>query len=98
MGALKAPAYSPRVMEPTAQTTAACKHRWVLGQPSQGVVPGRCRFCGAERDYPAVLDDYDNGYGAERGNFTADLLGTGDGVARPSSVARLVGLLPESDS
>jgi hypothetical protein len=35
-----------------------CRHHWLLGQPSQGIVRGSCRNCGAERQYPAFLDDY----------------------------------------
>jgi len=90
------------------ETTEAveCKHRWVLGQPRQGVVPGRCRYCGAERDYPAVLEDFDRFYGPERTMSAEDLMGTGAGGARPSSLVPGVrpfdglraGLLADSES
>ena len=31
-----------------------CVHHYVLGEPSEGVVQGRCRRCGAERTWPAA--------------------------------------------
>jgi hypothetical protein len=86
--------------------TVPCTHRWVLGQPNQGIVPGRCRHCGAEREYPAVLDDYDRFYpsnelgtgGAERAMSTDGLLGTGVGGARPFPLVNGAKLLADSES
>ncbi|HXH22522.1 MAG TPA: hypothetical protein VNN10_10860 [Dehalococcoidia bacterium] len=85
---------------------ARCTHRWVLGQPHQGIVPGRCRFCGAEREHPAVLDDYDRFYpsaelragGAFSSMISEDLLGTGVGGARPFPPVTESRLLADSES
>jgi hypothetical protein len=41
-----------------------CRHHWLLGQPSQGIVQGKCRKCGAQREYQAFMDDY--GFDTER--------------------------------
>lgn len=71
-------------MERTEPSQVECRHHWVLGQPREGVVPGRCRQCGAEREYPAVLDDFERMAGSERTVFSDDVLGTGVGGARPS--------------
>ena len=37
-------------------TSRRCTHRWVLGEPTMSTVPGVCRKCGAQRNYPSVLD------------------------------------------
>lgn len=42
----------------------ACVHHWVLGEPADGTITGRCRRCAATRVYPAQpvstdrFDDY----------------------------------------
>lgn len=36
--------------------TTACIHRWVLGEPTWESVPGVCRRCGAQRNYPSGLE------------------------------------------
>lgn len=36
--------------------TAACIHRWVLGEPTMDKVYGTCRRCGAQRTYPSGLE------------------------------------------
>jgi hypothetical protein len=47
--------------EPEAPT---CVHHWMLGEPTSGMVVGRCRRCDATRIYPASpgstdrFDDY----------------------------------------
>jgi hypothetical protein len=33
-----------------------CVHHWVLSVPEDEVVRGRCKRCGATRDYPASVD------------------------------------------
>jgi hypothetical protein len=33
-----------------------CVHHWVLGHPDANVVRGRCKRCGATREYPASVD------------------------------------------
>ena len=36
--------------------TDACVHHWVLGMPEEEVIRGRCKRCGATREYPASVD------------------------------------------
>jgi hypothetical protein len=33
-----------------------CVHHWVLSVPEDEVVRGRCKRCGATRDYPASVE------------------------------------------
>ncbi len=40
---------------PTLDVT--CRHHWLLGQPHDGAIEGRCRKCGVERRFPAALDE-----------------------------------------
>ena len=41
-----------------------CVHHWVLSDPSDGVIPGLCKRCGANRGFPTNpegverFDDY----------------------------------------
>lgn len=35
-----------------AQRPATCAHHWVLGEPVADSVPGRCKRCGEERQFP----------------------------------------------
>lgn len=65
----------------------ACAHHWVLGQPEDGVIGGTCRKCGAEREFPAVLDDLDAITITPERRTTG--VATAVGGARPSSVAAL---------
>jgi hypothetical protein len=37
-------------------STLECVHHWLLETPGDEVVRGRCKRCGAEREYPASLD------------------------------------------
>jgi len=37
-------------------TTEACVHHWVLGLPEDDVIRGRCKRCGATREYPASVE------------------------------------------
>ncbi len=36
--------------------TQECVHHWILGLPDEDVIRGRCKRCGATRDYPATVD------------------------------------------
>jgi len=36
--------------------TRACVHHWVLSVPDEEVVRGRCKRCGATREYPASVE------------------------------------------
>ena len=37
-------------------TNRHCTHRWVLGEPTMSTVSGVCRYCGAHRTYPSLLE------------------------------------------
>ena len=39
-----------------ALMAAACVHHWVLGAPGDEVIEGRCKRCGAVREYPASVE------------------------------------------
>jgi hypothetical protein len=36
--------------------TQTCVHHWVLAHPEDDVIRGRCKRCGATRDYPASVE------------------------------------------
>jgi hypothetical protein len=36
--------------------TQQCVHHWILGTPDDEVIRGRCKRCGATREYPATVD------------------------------------------
>lgn len=36
--------------------TGTCVHHWVLSLPEEDVVRGRCKRCGATREYPASVE------------------------------------------
>jgi len=38
---------------------AACVHHWLLGEPADGLVLGRCKRCNATRAYPASPESTD---------------------------------------
>lgn len=37
-------------------TTGTCVHHWVLARPEEEVIRGRCKLCGATREYPASVE------------------------------------------
>ena len=39
-----------------ALTPQACIHHWVLAHPEDDVIRGRCKHCGATREYPASVE------------------------------------------
>jgi hypothetical protein len=59
--------------------TDSCVHHWVLGLPEDDIIRGRCKRCGARREYPASVE------GASR-------QGVYDEAA---SLNKSVGLLPD---
>jgi hypothetical protein len=65
-------------MTRTAQ--ANCVHHWVLSLPEDDVVKGRCKRCGAKREYPASVE------GASRQGIYDEA----------ASLSRNVSLLPDS--
>jgi hypothetical protein len=36
--------------------TRSCTHHWVLSHPEDDVIHGRCKRCGATREYPASVE------------------------------------------
>ncbi len=36
--------------------TRECVHHWVLSLPADDVIRGRCKRCGATREYPASVE------------------------------------------
>jgi len=36
--------------------TETCVHHWILGLPDDDVIRGRCKRCGATREYPASVE------------------------------------------
>ncbi len=53
---------------------AGCQHHWILGQPQNALIQGRCKKCDRERIFPARLDDTD------RANDYLELTSNGAGV------------------
>lgn len=52
-------AYSPPLQEVTPMPDAGtrqCTHHWVLSSPDADIVRGRCKRCGATREYPATTE------------------------------------------
>jgi hypothetical protein len=45
-----------------------CVHHWVLDEPTcGGMVEGRCRRCGAVRDFPSAMPEFPmGGYSSRR--------------------------------
>jgi hypothetical protein len=48
-------------MTQTTTMTETCVHHWVLGVPEDEVVRGRCKRCGAVREYPASIEQAPRG-------------------------------------
>jgi hypothetical protein len=63
----------------TQTASANCVHHWVLSLPEDDVVKGRCKRCGATRDYPASVE------GASREGIYDEA----------ASLGRSISLLPE---
>ncbi len=40
----------------TDMLTEQCVHHWVLAHPEDDVIRGRCKRCGATREYPASVE------------------------------------------
>jgi len=74
-----------------AQSTVetACRHHWVLCQPREGAIEGRCRKCGVERRFPAALDEPYWGSDMTRPALDEGSGSTAAGGARPSTSALL---------
>ncbi|MCC6237073.1 MAG: hypothetical protein IT299_05810 [Dehalococcoidia bacterium] len=54
----------PIALEAVRARRTKCVHHWVLQEPSEGWVRGKCKNCNARRKYPAApestqrFDDY----------------------------------------
>ncbi len=59
----------------TQTETGDCVHHWVLGVPQDEVVKGRCKRCGAHRDYPASVE------GASRQGMYDEAASIGRGIS-----------------
>ena len=49
--------------QPLAQTEAVaaapgCSHHWVIASPNGEMSMGRCKVCGAEKEFPNSAEDY----------------------------------------
>jgi hypothetical protein len=55
--------------------TETCVHHWVLGLPENDVIHGRCKRCGATREYPASVE------GASRAGVYDEAASLGKSVA-----------------
>ena len=48
--------------QPLAQTAAilapGCAHHWVIASPNGEMSMGRCKVCGAEKEFPNSAEDY----------------------------------------
>jgi hypothetical protein len=74
-------------MEAQPDSENFCRHHWLLGSPFEGRIEGRCKKCGENRTYPAVIDDYDHGDDdSERRLSRVALVATAAGGARPSQL------------
>ena len=51
-----APVEAPAPLAPGEKP--ACRHRWVLESPSGAMSLGKCRVCGAEKEFPNSAEDY----------------------------------------
>ena len=43
-----------RLKQTEQQLRTRCVHRYLLGDPREGEVHGRCRHCGSQRSWPAA--------------------------------------------
>ena len=50
------------VAQPLTQTeaieTPGCAHHWVIASPDGEMSMGRCKVCGAEKEFPNSAEDY----------------------------------------
>jgi hypothetical protein len=49
---------APAVAETEAAETPACAHHWVIASPNGEMSVGRCKVCGAEKEFPNSAEDY----------------------------------------
>jgi hypothetical protein len=46
-------------LQAVSDARPACVHHWVLGDPQDSVIPGRCKRCGGERTFAARTGEAD---------------------------------------
>ena len=66
----------------TQTGTGDCVHHWILSVPEDDVVKGRCKRCGAHRDYPASVE------GASRQGMYDEAASLGRGASMMSESGR----------
>jgi len=59
-----------------------CTHHWLLSAPDDRVVRGRCKRCGARREYPASVE------GASRQGIYEEAAALGSSLAQLSEAER----------
>ena len=64
---------------------AGCQHHWILGQPEDALIHGRCKKCDREQIFPARLD------GMDRGNDYLELMSSGGGASPRVGVSAALG-------
>jgi hypothetical protein len=52
-----APAAPTPVVDATGVIGPVCVHRWVIESPNGETSHGRCRHCGAEKEFPNAAED-----------------------------------------
>lgn len=78
-------------MEETNGSGPACRHHWLLGQPTNGWVAGVCRNCRSERLFPAYLETIERSDELpELQSMARDAAATAGGGAQPSPRTLLV--------
>ena len=77
---------------PTAEpAVAGCVHHWVLAHPEDDVIRGRCKLCGAQREYPASVE------GASRQGAYEEAAAIGQSVALLPDVGGGAGFTQSSE-
>ena len=51
------PLVAPPTPAPTDVIGPVCVHRWVIESPNGEMSRGRCRHCGAEKEFPNAAED-----------------------------------------
>ncbi len=54
----KRPAAPVAVAETEAVEAPTCAHHWVIASPNGELSLGRCKVCGAEKEFPNSAEDY----------------------------------------
>lgn len=65
-------------LEVVTEDAPACVHHWVLGDPSEGAIPARCKRCGGERVFAARVE------GVDRSEDDRDLVASSGAESSPN--------------